>query len=75
MPVYEYQCKRCQHRFEELVYGSERIACPRCHKFELEQQLSVFHSSSQSGSASNPEPQAGCGTCGDPRGPGSCARD
>lgn len=72
MPVYEYKCKRCNHRFEELVFGDEKIACPKCRKFELEQQFSVFGTSS--GAASEAVPPGSCGTCGDPRGPGSCSR-
>ncbi len=32
MPTYEYQCTRCQHRFEIIHGMSERpkLACPEC---------------------------------------------
>ena len=42
MPLFEYQCKTCGHRFEALVVGSRTPACPRCKSDELEKQLSTF---------------------------------
>lgn len=31
MPIFEYLCRRCGHRFEELVLTAKpRLACPRC---------------------------------------------
>ena len=49
MPIYEYICKRCEHRFEELVLGSEQPACPSCAAEQVEKQLSVFAVNSPSG--------------------------
>jgi len=70
MPIYEYVCAACGHAFEALLYGSERARCPECESDELEKQLSTFAARG----ATQPEtPAAGCGTCGDPRGPGACA--
>ncbi|MEW5908642.1 MAG: zinc ribbon domain-containing protein [Thermodesulfobacteriota bacterium] len=31
MPIYEYQCNRCCHCYEELVF-SEKDALPKCPK-------------------------------------------
>ena len=42
MPLFEYQCKTCGHRFEVLVVGSRKPACPRCSGEELEKQFSTF---------------------------------
>jgi len=42
MPLFEYQCKTCGHRFETLVVGSRTPACPRCRSEELEKQHSTF---------------------------------
>ena len=42
MPMFEYQCKTCGHRFEALVIGSRAPACPRCQSHELEKQHSTF---------------------------------
>jgi len=30
MPLHDFQCARCNHRFEELVKQGERPACPAC---------------------------------------------
>ena len=72
MPIYEYVCERCDHGFETLVRGSAEPACPRCDARELRRRLSPFAVSSQ-GRVALREPAGGCGTCGDPRGPGSCS--
>ena len=42
MPLFEYQCKTCGHRFEALVIGSRQPQCPRCESSELEKQFSTF---------------------------------
>jgi putative FmdB family regulatory protein len=77
MPIFEYICKECDHQFEALVYGKQKAECPKCHGSKLAPQLSVFAVSAKgtSGSASVGAPSGGaCGSCGDPRGPGSCSR-
>lgn len=72
MPIFEYICKECGHHFEALVMGSKKAACPSCQGARLEQQLSVFSAGASKPAASRPS--AGpCGSCGDPRGPGSCS--
>src|SRR5436305_1116502 len=32
MPLYEYQCKKCSHRFEKIQKFSDRLVkkCPKC---------------------------------------------
>ena len=72
MPLFEYACKECDKEFELLVRGSETPECPSCHSTELQRRLSVFAAHTNSGSTSA-MPVGACGTCGDPRGPGSCA--
>jgi putative FmdB family regulatory protein len=76
MPIFEYVCQKCQHRFEKIVHGNARPECPQCAGVELEKQLSVF-SAVGTGAAKNSfnyrTPAAPCGSCGDPRGPGSCS--
>jgi putative FmdB family regulatory protein len=79
MPIFEYICKECDHQFEALVMGknSDKAVCPKCQSRKLKPQLSVFAVSAGSGkSAAAPSRAAGpCGSCGDPRGPGSCSFD
>ena len=43
MPIYEYACRSCEHRFEELVsrHGT-LVACPQCTSGEVSQLLSTF---------------------------------
>ncbi|MGH9554712.1 MAG: FmdB family zinc ribbon protein [Terriglobales bacterium] len=76
MPIFEFVCKDCSHRFETIVQGSSssRPQCPACQGRKLEQQLSVFavRAGKKTRSAGS-SPAAPCGTCGDPRGPGSCS--
>ncbi len=72
MPIFEYVCHACRHRFETLVSGTRKPTCPACHSDRLRKLPSVFAVAS----ASRPEPAAApapCARCGDPRGPGACA--
>ncbi len=31
MPLYEFKCRACGHRFEDLVKVGETPECPKCH--------------------------------------------
>ena len=73
MPIFEYQCKECNHHFEALVFGSDKAECPKCHSKRLAPQLSVFAVSTKGSSAGATPAMGACGTCGDPRGPGACS--
>jgi putative FmdB family regulatory protein len=72
MPIFEYICQKCSHQFEALIYGNQKAECPKCHASKLAPQLSVFAVSTKT-SSSSPRPAGPCGSCGDPRGPGSCS--
>lgn len=42
MPLYEYQCKPCDHPFETLSRGAGDVArCPRCGSIDVVKLLSV----------------------------------
>ncbi len=84
MPTYDYECIACTGNFEELVFGAEEVACPHCHSTRVERRLSTFSvgagaritgdvidAARLSAGMAGPPPGA-CGSCGDPRGPGSC---
>ena len=83
MPIFEYICQDCDKRFEVLTNGgSARPHCPACASRKLEQQYSAFAVGKapgkgrfgRSASAGSVRREGGsCGTCGDPRGPGSCS--
>lgn len=45
MPLYEYVCNECDHRFEilqSLGAGSDGVVCPDCGEAEVEKQFSTF---------------------------------
>ena len=77
MPIYEYTCKKCDHRFEQLVRtmsGSEqKFTCPACGSDQTARALSVFAAVSSGGggkSAGDAGDSPMCGRCGGL--PGSC---
>jgi putative FmdB family regulatory protein len=42
MPIYEFRCMSCDHKFDELCgYGEEYIKCPMCG-WTAERVMSVF---------------------------------
>ena len=53
MPLYDYECRGCGHRFEALVRPSSPAACPSCEGTDLEQLLSLFAVSSDGTRRSN----------------------
>ena len=75
MPIYEYNCKSCDARFEQLLRtmnSDAKVKCPACGSSQTARALSVFAvgaeaSSSKSSASSAP---GMCGRCG---GPGPCA--
>jgi putative FmdB family regulatory protein len=52
VPLYEYDCRGCGHRFELLVRHSTEPApapaCPLCESEDVERLLSIFAVSSES---------------------------
>ncbi|MEC4889785.1 MAG: zinc ribbon domain-containing protein [Nitrospira sp.] len=74
MPIFEYVCSECKHRFELLLQGSAQAACPKCKATRLEKLISSFGVGA-TGSWASPGSGGGgsCGSCGDPRGPGACS--
>lgn len=63
MPLYEYQCKKCEEKFETLVSLSkldEPVKCPKCGSDETEKLLSTFCASVGSSSSKG----ASCATSG-----------
>jgi len=76
MPLFEYRCGNCGKSFERIVLGQTTVVCPECESRKVTKLLSVFAISSSNGGSARPsESSASCGSCGDPRGPGSCALD
>ncbi len=42
MPIYEYQCAKCDQHFEKLVYASDEghVTCPECGAEQVEKMIS-----------------------------------
>jgi len=70
MPLYEYECRSCKARFENLVFDrAAEVACRKCGSKDVAQLLSTFAVGSESAKAApQASPCAGCqgmqgGTC------------
>jgi putative FmdB family regulatory protein len=74
MPVYEYLCKNCETKFEELIREGESLLahCPKCGAQEVNRLLSLFAATSGGSSARTAESSdfsqagghgCGCGSC------------
>jgi len=43
VPIYEFSCRSCGHRFEELVASpakADEVACPECGEADVERLIS-----------------------------------
>lgn len=56
MPIFEYECKECQHQFEILRIkkkdGSD-LTCPKCGAGDVFKRLSAFSSGSNAGNTNS----------------------
>jgi putative FmdB family regulatory protein len=52
MPIYEYQCEKCGHCFERLMFagdGETDLNCPACGRLEVRKLVSCASTLSGSG--------------------------
>jgi putative FmdB family regulatory protein len=68
MPIFEYDCGKCQANFEILVFRSdEAVNCPQCGAADVERRMSVFgfKSGGDKGAASSRmgSGASACGSC------------
>jgi len=62
MPVYEYKCRRCGHKFEALQRlgeNGENLKCPHCGESKPEKVFSTC-ASSQTGAGGYAAPTNSC---------------
>lgn len=72
MPLYEFNCTKCEKDFESLVRSANwegSVVCPHCGSNKLTKKLSVFAAQGGGSTASAPAPAAcgrpgGCGCVG-----------
>jgi len=47
MPTYSYKCRKCDHRFQEILsfkeYEEGKRKCPKCGSRSVEQVLETFY--------------------------------
>lgn len=67
MPIFEYRCDQCGQAFEELVFSSTKVACPKCQGARVTRQLSVPARPAAASRAAAPACEAGV-----PMGGGGC---
>jgi putative FmdB family regulatory protein len=73
MPLFEYRCESCGHRFEHLAREGVAPSCPNCQGEKLEKQLSVFAVNvPASASGASLPADSPCAACGVPGGPAAC---
>jgi putative FmdB family regulatory protein len=65
MPLYEYKCSECGHRFEQLVgiSAADQVReCPECGMVAGQRQYSAFASNVKKGSLAGGTTD-NCGSC------------
>ncbi|MCC6348140.1 MAG: zinc ribbon domain-containing protein [Candidatus Eisenbacteria bacterium] len=65
MPLYEYRCAACSHRFESLLdrWDSPAPPCPHCGESSVRRQWSVFAVGTAPESRPTSPPRAAAGAC------------
>ena len=69
MPIYEFNCPKCNTNFEELIFGEDIPACPKCGNGETHKLLSCATLHSQAPSRVGQQVsfptsgRSGCGSC------------
>lgn len=65
MPVYEYLCKNCGERFEELILtpsDEKGMVCPHCKSSRIKREMSSFGIASSEAGISSSDTSA-CASC------------
>jgi putative FmdB family regulatory protein len=73
MPIHAFLCRDCGENYTDLVFGEQLPTCPKCASQRAEKQFSTFAVHGRAKPSASVPPPGACGTCGDPRGPGSCS--
>ncbi|MEI7812663.1 MAG: zinc ribbon domain-containing protein [Ignavibacteria bacterium] len=77
MPIFEYQCKDCNQKFEVLHKSSEcreEVICPKCNSANNKKLLSTFTPAGFSGSSKRAASCSG-GSCPAMDSHGGCGSD
>ncbi|NLY91686.1 MAG: zinc ribbon domain-containing protein [Firmicutes bacterium] len=64
MPIYEFRCPECEHKFEELCKSSaEEVPCPKCGSAKTARLFSPFGFAVAGGGHASGS-SSGCSSCG-----------
>lgn len=69
MPIYEFNCPKCETKFEDLVFGDATPPCPKCGNKETKKLISCATLHSQAPSRVGQQVSfpssggSGCGSC------------
>ncbi len=69
MPIREYRCQKCGHKFETLILAGENendLTCPKCHAAQVKRCMSVFTGMvpvDGTGAAKSAAAASSCGSC------------
>jgi putative FmdB family regulatory protein len=66
VPIFEYECLKCEHVFEQLVLGpasAESVACPACRSRRVEKLFSGFAARTRTGEGTVRSLSSGCSGC------------
>lgn len=64
MPLFDFECQKCHEQFEELVFGSTQVRCPKCADAEVKKlpsRVAIGRASSGGSSCAMPSFSSGGG--------------
>ena len=63
MPIYEYNCEKCNKKFEILILGSDKPACPACGNVKINRLMSSCGFVSKGNGGETVSASAGASSC------------
>jgi putative FmdB family regulatory protein len=66
VPIYEFRCQKCEHRFEKLCSMGEdgkSLECPKCGAGNPKRVMSSFRAKGSGEESNSGGASPGCGSC------------
>jgi len=63
MPIYEYTCEKCDKKFEILIIGKDKPACPECGNRKVKRLMSSCGFVSKGSGGETVSTPAGASSC------------